>query len=300
MKKKIRLTEGDLHRIIGNCVSKVLNEEAKKRELYESTMNRVMNYIKNYECATLTAWRNQYKDTTDKTFKPTHIYHEKNSVDGRRVGRGKKHNGAEMKQGECFSTEEKKFYNRELKAALLGLRYGVTNIRGSYKEVGQNESQEESFLVVNLNDDPNFKNNIFKLSEYYNQDSFMYSPKDSDEGYLVGTNNAEFPGYGNEISSGKFHRDVQSLFMSRIGNKGFNFSNGDRIDGDDPNRNDKLSDYEKNNYETDEPMTFADRKTQRMTESIENILQIETYDKYSINGKHAIGLCSPNLKYILS
>ena len=298
MKKTIILTEGDVRKIVRQCVNEALDG---KQNLYESTMNRVMNWIKNYECATLTAWRDQYTDITDNTFKPTHIYHEKNVVDGKTVGRGNKHAGAKMQQGEHFSTEEKKYYNRELKAALLCLKYGVTNIRGSYKECGKNESQEESFLVVNLNDDPNFKNNIFKLSEYYNQDSFMYSPKGSDEGFWVGTNNAAFPGYGKERPSTKFHRDVQSLFMSRIGNRGFSFSNGERVSKDDPNRNEKLSDGDSNNYEDDEPLTFADRKAQRMTESVERILQIDTFDRYGINGKHAIGLCcTPHLRQILS
>lgn len=128
----------------------------------------------------------------------------------------------------------------------------------------------------------------------------MYSPKGSEEGFLIGTNKTSFPGYGKEIKSGKFHRDVQSLFMSRIGNKGFSFSDGERISKDDPNRKEKLNDEENNNYETDKPLSFADRKAQRMTESVEDFLNIETYDKYSINGKHAICLCSPNLKNILS
>lgn len=79
-----------------------------------------------------------------------------------------------------------------MKAALLSLGYGVTQIRGPYKEFGQSESQEESLFVVNLKDDPKFKKNLFKLSGYYNQDSFMYSPKGSDEGILIGTNNADF------------------------------------------------------------------------------------------------------------
>lgn len=292
MKQVIRLTEGELRGIVTNCLNEAITE---KYSVYESNLNRVTNWIKEYECAELTAWRTQYKDITDGTFEPTHISYQ------RQVGRGQKVIGKKMEQGENFSTEEKKYYNRELKASLLRLRYGVTNVRGSYKECGQNESQEESFLVVNLNNDPNFKNNIFKLSEYYNQDSFLYSPKDSDESYLIGTNNASFPGFGNEIPNGKFHSNVQSLFMSRIGNRGFCFTNGERVSKEDPYRLDKLNDEEKNNYETDEPLTFADRKKQRIGESVEDMLRLETFDKYGINGKRAIGLCSiPNLRKILS
>lgn len=250
-------------------------------------MNRVADYIKNYECATITAWRNILTDTTDNTFKPNHISHKKEKVDGNTTGRGVKIVGEPMQNGEDFSTEEKKYYNRELKATLLKLGYGVTEIRGSYKECGQSESQEESMLVVNLKDDPKFKQNLFKLSEYYNQDSFMYSPKGSDESVLIGTNKASFPGYGNEIPNGKFKRDVQSLYMSRVGNRGFSFTNGEKVGKNDINREKKLN-SDDNNYESDNPLTFSDRKKIRMGESIEKLLQLETYDRYSINGKRAI------------
>lgn len=287
---RIKLTETKLRGMIKNAIKDVLNE---------SSMNRISDYVKNYECAMLTAWRNTYTDETNNTFKPNHMYHDKNKTnDGRTVGRGIKHQGEPMRTGENFSTEEKKYYNRELKASLLRLGYGVTQVRGSYKEFGQNESQEESLFVVNLKNDPNFKRNIFKLSEYYNQDSFMYSPNGSDEGILIGTNNAEFPGYGNEVPSGKFKRDIQSMFMSRIGNKGFSFTNGEKISNNDPNRNTKFNDGD-NNYEKDSPMTFSDRKQARMNESVEKILNLDTFDRYSINGKHAITLCSPNLKNII-
>ena len=51
--------------------------------------------------------------------------------------------------------------------------------------------------------------------------------------------------------------------MSRIGNRGFSFTNGDRINPNDPKRKEKLS-SDDNNYETDRPMTFQDRKKESM------------------------------------
>lgn len=261
---------------------------AVKEVLLESTLNRVSDFVVNYECATISAWRNEYANITKDTFKPRHITHNK-------ANRGKKILGGYFQEGEDFTTEEKKYYNRELKACLLKLGYGVTDIRGAYKEFGKTDEQEESFLVVNLKGDENFKKNIFKLSEYYNQDSFMYSPKGSSEGILIGTNGADFPGYGNEIPSGKFTRGVQSLFMSRIGNKGFSFTNGTKVGKDNPNREELLGDYSANNYETDEPRTFTDRKAER----VGKLLQLETYDKYSINGKRAICTFSAPLKNLV-
>lgn len=258
--------------------------------LTESTLNRIENYIENQECAIITSWRDKLQNVTKNTFTPKHISHEKGK-------RGNKIIGDVMNNGDSFSTEEKKFYNRELKAKLLKLGYGVTQVRGSYRESGNPEGQEESLFVVNLNNDPDFKKNIFKLSEYYNQDSFMYSPKGTSDGYLIGTNNFDFPGYGNEIRSGSFRKKVQSMFMSRIGNKGFSFTDGEKIDRKDPERKQKLDNGD-NNYEDDSPMTFQDRKRERIkamkanNESIERFLHLETYKNASIQGKQAIMLCA--------
>lgn len=82
--------------------------------------------------------------------------------------------------------------------------------------------------------------------------------------------------------------------MSRIGNKGFSFTNGEKVSKNDDNRKEKL-DSADNNYENDNPLTFADRKKQRIGENIERQLQIETYDRYSINGKRAIKYYSKEL-----
>lgn len=53
-------------------------------------MNRISDYIKNYECATITAWRTSLTDTTDNTFTPNHISHNKEKVNGNTIGRGTK------------------------------------------------------------------------------------------------------------------------------------------------------------------------------------------------------------------
>lgn len=202
-------------------------------------MNRIDQYVREKECAIITAWRDTLKDVTNSTVIPTHISHRKGN-------RGVKVIGIPFKVGENFSTEEKKYCNR---------------------------------------------------------DSFMCSPKGSSDGYLIGTNAFDFPVYGNEVPSGAFHRDVQSMFMNRIGNKGFSFSNGEKVAKDDPKRMEKLNNGD-NNYETGEPMTFQDRKRKRIenngkelsNESVERFLQIETFKHASIGAKHAIMLCARGLK----
>ena len=85
-----------------------------------------------------------------------------------------------------FNTEEKESYTRQLKAELLVRKYGVKNVRRVSKEQENPQGQEESVFIVNLPNDPNFKDEMAKMAEKYNQD-FMYSPKGSTEGLLIDT-----------------------------------------------------------------------------------------------------------------
>ena len=52
-------------------------KENVKRVLFEKTLNRVEQYVRDYEIAIITAWRNQFINATDKTDRPTHIKTEK-------------------------------------------------------------------------------------------------------------------------------------------------------------------------------------------------------------------------------
>jgi len=127
------------------------------------------NHIYHFEIACITAFRKKLTNITDNTI-------------------------IDIKEGSEYKREENIRRNRDMKAALLSLGYGVTRI----SEDNKDEVQEQSFLVVNLNEDSNFKTNLFILSEMFNQDSFLYSPKNSTEGYLIGTNYSNYPGYEKE------------------------------------------------------------------------------------------------------
>ena len=61
------INEQQLRGIIRESLKTTINT------LYESSMNRIHEYVKNYECAIITAWRDELKDVTDNTFKPNHI-----------------------------------------------------------------------------------------------------------------------------------------------------------------------------------------------------------------------------------
>lgn len=227
--------------------------EIESDALIESSLKRIEHWVNTKEIAGITAFRGKLQDVTSNTL-------------------------MDIPEGEYYTKSQNKARNRDLKATLLKLGYGVTKVAGSYLEKGKDEVQEESYIVVNLPDDPNFKRRLLKLAEYYNQDSILYKPKDDENGYLIGTNNTDFPGFGVSISQGKFHKKVNATYMSRIGTQGFAFSKDDE---DNP-----LQPHTSN--------TFQDRKRARInkmgTREIYSALRIETFDSLQNNSKYLCGV----------
>jgi hypothetical protein len=130
--------------------------------------------------------------------------------------------------------------NRQLQAQLLSFDrlsdveggqykdYGVTKVVGSYVEnYGDPEKEVEvkevSFFVTNLKDSPMFIEDIAELGAKYCQDSVAIIPKGGQGAYLIGTNNSDFPGYGEKIDVGDFRPGQEAEFMSRIRNRPFTF-----------------------------------------------------------------------------
>lgn len=259
-KQVIRLTESELKGMI---------EESVRGALFEKSLNRIEKYVRENEIAIITAWRNQFVNTTEKTDTPTHIISAKGK-------RGEKiDTKVPFKEEEPFTTTEKKFYNKQLQAALLSYGYGVTKVRGRWHEElsdTSNTDDEESFFVVNLphkdgSIDEKFKQHIFELSEKANQDAFTYSPKGSMKGYAIGTNKASWPGYGKTVELGDFTKNITAQAMTLVGNKGFSFIK----DGD--------------NYTESQPNSFKLRKQQR-TNSPFGVL--ETIRSYNIVARKLI------------
>jgi len=120
--------------------------------------------------------------------------------------------------------------NRDLKATLLSLGYGVTKANGSYIEDYDTpeafEVSEDSYFVVNLNDDPSFVHSITTLGEKYCQDSVLVIPQGGEGAYLYGTNNSEFPGYGKKVAVGRRDFGREKEFMTKIKNRPFTFGEG--------------------------------------------------------------------------
>ena len=70
--------------------------------------------------------------------------------------------------------------NRILQKTLRAMGYGVIKLQGFYAEVGQDVSKENSFLVFDQNDDPKFYENLYKLSEKFEQDCFLFKAVDEE------------------------------------------------------------------------------------------------------------------------
>lgn len=114
--------------------------------------------------------------------------------------------------------------NRELQAILLRKGYGVTAIKGVYKEDitdAKGEDSENSFFVTNLKGDPNFKQVLLDLGEFYCQDTVIVKMKDN-PAQLIGTNRSAH-GLGVITGIGKSHPGVPAMFMSKIKNRPFSF-----------------------------------------------------------------------------
>ena len=224
----------------------------KTNYIFESSINRIVHWVNNYEIALITAFRGRKENI---------VHPDLVKDDGK-------------EEGETYTKYENKQRNRELSATLLRLGYGITKVDGVYVEnfglPNSRLSNEESFLVVNKNNDPDFFDNIFKLSEYYNQDCFCYKAKDDNIGYNIGTNGADYPGYGEEVRNGKFVVGVKNEFMTRLNNKGFAFTDEEDLEV----------------FNT----SHSDRKRERISRRLERGLneQLDTFTNYSIGVKQSI------------
>ena len=114
-----------------------------------------------------------------------------------------------------------------LKAKLLHLGYGITDLNGE-KTKNQHGFSEKGnyYFVVNLSEDPDFYDNLFDLSEFFNQDFFLYKPKGTLSAKLIGTNQTAngkllrgLPGYHQAIEAGLFHPAGFDDALSEMRNK---------------------------------------------------------------------------------
>ena len=169
--------------------------EGWRKFINESSLSRVRRHVQEHDCAVMTAFRGDPSDNSNCTENAT-MYDSDNMT-----------------------------RNRDLKATLLGLGFGVTKVDGSYiEDFGTDiakEVKENSLFCVNLKDDSTFIDRIVTLGEKFCQDSVLIIPRGGEGAYLVGTNNTEFPGFGNKEVVGSLSYGKESEFMTRVGNRPF-------------------------------------------------------------------------------
>jgi hypothetical protein len=165
-------------------------------EMNESSLSRIYQHIMEHDCVILTAYRDDPSDTSRCTDKAL---------------------GLDMKNPER---------NKMLKDILMNdLGYGPTSVDGSYiEDFGTDvakEVKEASFFVQNYDDDSGFLGIMADLGEKFCQDSILVIPKGGENCYLLGTNKADFPGYGKKMVVGDIKFGTEAEFMSRVGGRPF-------------------------------------------------------------------------------
>ena len=180
-------------------------KEVVKDVINESTLSRLHDHISNHDCAILTAFRNDPSDSSmcaDSVEAPAS--YQKDGLSVRDIN---------------------KLNNRDLKAKLLDLNYGVTSVDGSFIEnFGTElakEVKEDSLFVVNINDvdTETFISSIQKLGIYFCQDSVLIIPKGGKGAYFLGTNKSSFPGFGETYVLGNISYGREAEFMTKVGNR---------------------------------------------------------------------------------
>ena len=137
--------------------------------------------------------------------------------------------GRDCNQGDHYTKKENRQRNKSLRAKLVSMGYGVTGVHGTSIE-GDKKTKEESFFVVDLEDNGNIKKDLMKLGEMFEQDSILFVPKGSikgeDKAILIGTNRCPKNeiGYHGTISfnKGKLGYDAK-IYTSYVNGRPFIF-----------------------------------------------------------------------------
>lgn len=194
----------------------------KLSNICESGLSRVHKHMMEHDCAMITAWRNDPLDLSHcaADLEAVKALQERNLRD---IKHSKKDNGIDRK----FVHELNKINNSHVKAVLRTHGYGVTDVDGTFIENFDSPNaipvNEDSMFVVNLNDDPKFKEIIAGLGREYCQDSVLFIDKGTGNAYLHGTNNSSSPGLENDMTVGKWRGGHDGQFYTSVSGRPFTF-----------------------------------------------------------------------------
>jgi len=169
----------------------------KEKELSESSLSRIWKQTKEHDSGTISAFRSARK----------------------------------CNKGERFTTADNKKNSKILKAKLMKAGYGVTRVDGTYIEnYGSDnaiEVKEESYLVVDLKDTMQLKQDLMKFGEIFEQDSITFQ-KQTGNYYIISTNECPdaHPGKGKigvakKLGTPIFGKDGE--FHSKVNGRPFVF-----------------------------------------------------------------------------
>ena len=177
------------------------------KNVNESSITRLMRHNEEHDCVCMTAYRsNREKDDSG-------VHKRKARVSNQKA-------------------------NAALGAVLRRYGYNVTKVVGKYpEEDGQADVKENSWFVVNVNDDSDFVDVCADLAEADEQDSILVMPKGSFSSgkgcYLYGTNpNGSWPKYHEKKMTDGISVNGDSPFETRISGKRYSFNVVDES-GDD-------------------------------------------------------------------
>jgi hypothetical protein len=210
-----------LKKIIKESVSQVFQQT---NLVNEAGLSRIHQHMQNYECAFITAWRtNPLKG--DGCLNPKfgldnkRFYHVKPTP--------KKSSHPSQKSFGQSRSIINAGNNAKLKAMLLDKGYQVIDVSGRFIEAlgkpGEVPVQERSFMVMNVNDDSDFRETIIALGRRFCQDSVIVVDKGGEPATLYGTNNVQ-PGNGVSFQLDGLKLGEKGEFMTQIKGRPFKFS----------------------------------------------------------------------------
>jgi hypothetical protein len=123
-----------------------------------------------------------------------------------------------------YPAQENQERHEQLKSDVRAAGFGYVPVQGKYVEnygtEHENPVSEKALIVIGKegDDEGHLKTFLKHHGEKYGQDSVLHKPHDSENAVLIGTNQSDFPGYGNEHSVGQFRPNRVREFHSMLKN----------------------------------------------------------------------------------
>ena len=184
-----------------------------KSQLNEGSLSRLWQHAVNSDSGIITAFRSEEYDDDGNVVK-------------------------------SYTKKENMKNNKDLRAVLQRLGYGVIKVHGSYIENYDTdkakEVKENAYFVFDKNNTGILKKDLKKLGQHYKQDSILFIPKGGKSAELIGTKKDEYsnkfayPEYGQSVKYNKSGWGIENEFMTKKKNQPFSFTQADLNESPEP------------------------------------------------------------------